>query len=502
MVLPKRVRETLEKIREEREHYVYAKKSNESYYLLEYIGRWDKELKKVRMKTIYLGKIDKNGKFEEAKHRKPKAKDTEIPDRIYRLITESKTRKEDLQLVKKGNMTYVYSIAGEAPVYLGRFFEDGRVIKANEDNYEAKKASTEIQDPDSIDLKILTLLSVNARSTIKAIAKTVGLSASATRHRVDKLEKRYGIKYTLEFGYSFFGFFRFVVLVRFLGSKPEPEVLRSVLDKEPTIQYAALMKGSYDLFIYMLAENTRMLEVKLYQLESDPAFAPFPSYRYVSYITYSYGYIPMRDAFFEVLKDRVWHRSKESPRRAPDKILESDYLVLKELNENGNIDFADIDKKYNLGRGAAQYTYHRLLERKIIYRITITMQNLPMKYAMMVKANQLDMKEFNDNRELYLSDITKNTETPVNKYALVGDVTFPRGLFFAVPIFTDGDTEAAEKGIQNIVRGSEIESAITTETLIGSLGLRKFDNALSKQFNLIPIYKKGLKTITTSEEDY
>ena len=39
-------------------------------------------------------------------------------------------------------------------------------------------------------------------------------------------------------------------------------------------------------------------------------------------------------------------------------------------------------------------------------------------------------------------------------------------------------------------------------TLIGSLGLRKFDNALSKQFNLIPIYKKGLKTITTSEEDY
>lgn len=500
MILPKKVKESLDKIHEERGRYVYAKPFGDHYYVIEYEGKWDSQKKKVRMKTRYLGKIDNDGTFIEARKRSRKQDGEGIPDKVAEELQKLKTGHGELRLIQDKGKYYLYEIGNSIPHLIGYIDLDGHFVKqdAETDRNEIKNES----HLDKMDLRLLMLLSVNARSTVQSMARDIGLSSSATRHRIEKLQKRYNIKYTLEFGYSFFGFFRFVVLIKFKDAKPSSEAIKKVLEKEPSIQYAALLKGPYDLFIYMLAENTRMLEINLYRLESDPVFAPFPSYRYVSYITYSYGYIPMRDAFFEVLKDKVWHRSKESPRRAPEKILNSDYLVLKELNENGNIDFADIDRKYSLGRGAAQYTYHRLLERKIIYRITITMQNLPTKYAMIVKANQLDMKEFNDNRGLYLSDIVDDTETPVNKYLLVGDVAFPRGLFFIMPIFNDGDAEATEKRVHAIVRGSEIESAITTETLVGNLGFRKFNNELSKQSNLIPIYKKGLKTITTSEEDY
>ena len=327
MVLPKKAKESLDRIKVKRGRYLHAKPFGDHYYIVEYIGRWDKEKKKVRMETKYLGKLLKDGTFIEARRRVKrggsqkavaisKSPEGEMLDKEY----------GELHHITSNGKTFLYGLKDGIPNYIGYLKEDGHIVRSREAN-EDKKEVRNGSHLDKIDLRLLTLLSVNARSTVQSMARDIGLSSSATRHRIEKLQNRYNIKYTLEFGYSFFGFFRFVVLIKFKDAKPNSEAIKKVLEKEPSIQYAALLKGPYDLFIYMLAENTRMLEMKLYQLESDPVFAPFPSYRYVSYITYSYGYIPMRDAFFEVLKDRVWHRSKESPRRTPDKILESELIL-------------------------------------------------------------------------------------------------------------------------------------------------------------------------------
>ena len=77
------------------------------------------------------------------------------------------------------------------------------------------------------------------------------MSNPAVAYRIKKLEKRYGITYTLEFGPRPFGFFRYVVFVRFLHGMPGANDIKEVLEKEPMVQFAALIKGKYDLFIYI-----------------------------------------------------------------------------------------------------------------------------------------------------------------------------------------------------------------------------------------------------------
>ncbi|EQD59169.1 transcriptional regulator, AsnC family, partial [mine drainage metagenome] len=116
---------------------------------------------------------------------------------------------------------------------------------------------------------------------------------------------------------------------------PEAHKIKEVLEKEPRIQFAALLKGKYHLFMYLFAENTKTLDDTLYSIRSDEVFANIRSLWQVSYITYAYGYTPIRQEFFDLLKERVWHRSKEHPKRKPEQILQREYDVLRILNRDG-----------------------------------------------------------------------------------------------------------------------------------------------------------------------
>ena len=104
-----------------------------------------------------------------------------------------------------------------------------------------------------------------------------------------------------------------------------------------------------------------------------------------------YGYVPLRDEFFELLKSRVWQRTKETPRPSRGQLLKSEYAVLRELNSSGEASFSKIDKKYDLNKGNARYTYEKLKERrkytyeeiadkKVLLRNTLTMDNLAVRY--------------------------------------------------------------------------------------------------------------------------
>lgn len=204
--------------------------------------------------------------------------------------------------------------------------------------------------------------------------------------------------------------------------------------------------------------------------------------------------MPARIQFFEILKDKVWHKTKETQKKKPDQLLEREYIVLKELTENGNEDFAVIDKKYNFSVGASQYTYQRLIAHKIIYRTTITMEDLPFRYIAISKCSQLNINEFNSKRDSYLLDVIQETNTPINKYILIGDIGSPSGLLYITPIFKDGELDDIENNVKEKVRGSEIESYIITKTLVGKLGFRRIDNKKSAQYSLLPIYKQGYTT--------
>ena len=445
MELPAKVRETLESLKRKHRYPVSVALIRGSYYAYEVAKERTKEGVR-KSHTLYLGKISEDGTFTEARHRKEE--------------TRAKSLEELLKKKKE----------------------------------ERKDPLEQLIRPGRVDLGILEAISTDGRISVAEIARKVGISQVAARYRLKKLEKRYGIKYTLEFGYSFFGFFRFIIFIKFKGRKSSPEAIKEVFEKEPTIQYAAMLSGKYDVFVYMLAESPILLERKLYDLRSSPPFASYDTYWYVNYITYSYGYMPMRERFFEILKEKTWHKTEDTPRKKQDQLLEREYLLLKELGEDGRRDFAQIDEKYKFSKGAAQYTYYRLIERKIIYRITITMDKIPLKYIMLAKCNQLNVQEFNAHRDSYFMDVIQETDTPLNKYLLIGDISSPNGLLYITPIFDDGDVEKIKSTITDTVRGSYTTSFIVTETLVGHLGFRRIDNTKSLQYGLIPTYKQGFKT--------
>ena len=438
--LPKIIAERLAQIKKEHKHNVSVGIIRGKYYVMETTRTFSSEQQRYITTTFYVGRILDDGTFVKARHRKESTSATSLDD-----------------MIKKNNI---------------------------------KDRLNDLIHPDNADLKILELISKNSRIPINEIAREIGFSSSATKYRLSRLEKLYNISYTVEIAPRPFDYFRYIVFVKFMDIIPDPESIKSILLNEPTIQFAAITKGDYDLIFYIFAENTQILENRIYDIRSSEIFANRNSEWIVSYMTYSYGYVPITDNFIDhMLKDKVWHRSREKPRRQKGQILEREYLVIKALNKNSRMDFSEIDRMYNLNDGASQYTYKKLIENNTILRTTIKMSNLPLKYNLILKCEQKNINEFNSKRLEYLLHTIDDTNTPINKYVLIGDIGATYGLLLIAPIFNENDDIEVE--IKRHIDGVKISTSIMTRVLIGELGYRRINRLDTPQYEFIENARKS-----------
>ncbi len=436
--LPANVQATLDSLNSGRKKKLVVGMVGGRYYVFDTTAAYSEEEGKKKTLTLYMGKIKNDGTFVPARHRKE-----------YTQVREVAALAENLR----------------------------------------KSPAERIIHPDKIDSKILEMLSTDGRVPVSEIAKETGLSVAAVKYRISKLERLYGIKYTLEFGPMPFNFFRFIAFVKFRNGMPDPKEMKKVIGNEPGIQFAALIKGKYDLFMYMIAEDTQLLENSIYRMRTNSLFFRYKALWNVSYISYAYGYIPLRNEFIELLKDKIWHRTKETPRRKPDQILERDYLVLKELNENGRANFSDIDRKLNLKLGASDYTYYKLVHDKVIYRVTINMLLPHISYSAILRCPQENISSFDTHRNEYRSHIIRDINTPTDRYILVGDIGAPYGSLFIKPIY-DEDLNSAITELKHYIREERVDSYIITDTLIGALGYRKIAKEVTSQYKRLTEQKE------------
>ena len=274
--------------------------------------------------------------------------------------------------------------------------------------------------------------------------------------------------------------------MKFLSGRPDPQAVKRILEKNPLVQFAAVTGGDYDLFVYLLAENTKVLEDWVYGVRSDKVFEDYDANWYISYITYSFGYVPFRGEFMDWLKGKVWHKSRETPRRLPGQLLEREYTVLKELNANCRMDFKKIDEKYNLGTGSAYYTYYKLLEGKFIERATIALRRPPTKYDVLATINQVSMRSFNKAKKSYLMHLMEDSSRPTNTYTLVGDIGSPyNGFLHILPVYGEGGKELAEMGLTSMLKKIALNTAIITNPLVGMLGHQKMPPEETRQHKII-----------------
>ena len=416
--LPASVARTFERIRKQHRHASISVIRN-GFYVVESVMRFSSELGRHKTYTLYLGKIERDGRFVEARHRK-----------------------------QRNNVSSVY-----------------RLVEAG----EPKDRS----GVDEKDRELLTMLGTDGRRPVAEMAKELGMSPGSVAHRMSKLERQLGLRYTAEVQTLAFGFSRFAVTVSFQEAAPPIEEMRKVLEPDPLVLLAFATKGQYDLMLIVIAENTVALEKWLYRTRSTKAFAGCQSIWNVSHLTQEEGYVPVREEFLAMLKERVWRRSRETPARLPGQLLPREYAVLRELSEDGRADFSGMDRKHGFGRGAALYTYNRLLERGMISRVTSLMLRPPIRYVAIFHLDQVNMQGFIADRKRYMAHVISESGRALDRYTLICGFGMPYGILLFAPVYEDSDMERIGKELD--MGGAAVRSLIVTSTIVGSLGFRRFD---------------------------
>lgn len=440
MKLPAKIEKTLQSLKGRYPHSVGIKLINGKCYVYQSRSIWDKETKKIRVIANYLGRILEDGTFVEARKRIGEEKTAVIITHEKRLVRRE--RKPGLE-------------------------------------YES------ILHVSETELTVLQALSMNGRISMSGLAKLLDLrSGTGAQWQKRKAEKKFGIKYITEIDVARLGYLTFLTFIKFSETVPSAEVIKRVLENEPRIQLVALLSGKYDLLIYSLVKDVREVDDFIYRLQSLSELSKYPSAWYTTPNLVTLNLIPLRDGFFGLLEESVWKRSKENPRPERGQLSEREWLVLRELNNNGAINFTEIDKRYSLEKGGARYTYHKLLDKGIINRITITLTSLPIKYNGIILTDIIDGHLFEETRPSLLLEIISDSDGPINKYILVGDVDNPHGGVFIAPVFTEGGLQNCEESLGK-TKGLRISTLVITDTIIGSFCYRRFDRTYTKQHQIL-----------------
>ncbi len=450
--LPRSIAKAVEKAREEYQFYVSVKKINGKYYLYKQSGTWDTERRKTKIVSEYLGRITEEGM----------------------IVKKKFSAKEDLENAK--------ALIAE---------HGGEIVwktKASSERVLRNKEQTEI---DEIDLRILTLLSMDSRRPIDAIAKELGIGSYAARNRITRLEKELGVEYVLELDLFKLGFIPYVTFVKFLGRQPSRKELSDALRSSTKIQFAARLKGEYDLFIYSIDEEPIKAYDSMHELRLNSALKDYDSEWYTSPFSQTYSFVPLRDEFIEYIAEtKEWKRSIKRTHPNTLELTHREAVVLRELNTDSTKDFAEIDQENGLGRGGARYAYSALVEGKIVVRPTIAISGLQVKYLGGIMLDIISADDAYRTWRKRLPDYI--SDGPVaNKYSLVGYIGLPDSLLLLLPVINDGELErtadflheTTEKGVRKRV-------FVVTEVIIGSLCYRRLDNRYSRHYEILSRLKE------------
>ena len=434
---PDKIREAYEKIKKEYPFYIALKLINGKYYIYKQSSRRNPE-GKTKVISEYIGRITEDG----AIVKKAVSKETELSNAAAIIVAHG-----GKVVLPEKTENKMYSTA------------NGLVI-------------------DKVDEKILTALSMNGRIEAPHMRKIMSIKHLDIRYRIEGLEKRFGIRYLAVIDpLDKIHYEEHVAFVKFKNRLPSSKEIKDILGRNPYVQLAVLTTGDYDLLIYFLPE-------KEYTSKRDTIYAlecSFPGYEtewHVSLFYRSYGYIPLRDDFFEkVLVKKIWHKTKDNPRPLAAQMTFREYVVLRELCANGDRNLVAIDKKYRFDAGKSQYTYHKLKSSRIINRITITMSNLPVKYVAVFHIKVVDSGKFlGEGRVKLLRNIMEEKTGVTNTYALEGSIDTPHSIIFFAPIISDEQFDEIKGDLEGI-DGTNLSINIGRNIILGSFCYRRYDNA-------------------------
>ena len=422
--------------------HIYLKKINQRYYVYKQTYKWQSDKKKSKTISEYIGRITSNGTF------------------VARVLPY----KDEFERAK----ALIESHGGEITWHK----------KSGQKEVISKKHKLDVNE---IDLKILTILSMNSRLPTSKIASLAGISENKTYSRIRSLEKNLGIRYVLEVNVEALGFTTYLILVKFEKDMPTIEEMEIAFKSNPTIQFAAMTKGEYDIIAYMLDENSIKAQDNLWGIMSETALNKYNAEWNMTPFGQVYSFVPLRQEFIDnviVQKQQIRKRDITTTQFKKG-ILRREFILIKELNKDAADNFLDIDRKYGLTYGTSRYTYNQLIEKGIIIRATVTLTTLPIRYINVFKTQTVNPAEVKENRYKLLLEELEDRQI-INKYALIGNTSMPESLTLFAPVTDMEGLEDMVTPLRNI-RGTMTKAMIISRVFVGSLCYRKFDNTYTKQ---------------------
>jgi Lrp/AsnC family transcriptional regulator for asnA, asnC and gidA len=436
MELPAKVLEALNELRKRHSHYVDIKIINGRCYVYESTSSWDKERKKVKKTARYLGKITLDGIF--------------VP---------SVPRQRGLEAA----------------------LVEGRPDGSGEQRRIYRKS---VERVGKYEQEILMMLSMDGRATVSEIAKKIGLKNTATEWHRRNIEEKYGIRYIAEIDIGKLGYLTYIILIKFENKRPGINEARRELEKEVSVQLAMMTYGKFDIIMYMVMSRYDDIKSHLFKMRGR-IFQDFDLKLYVVPFYLDYSFVPLREEFIDTLEERVWSRSADRPRPREGDLLRREYAVLRALGKDGRREFTSIDSEYGLTAGSARHTYHSMMGDGTIKRITISMSKVHINYISAISIEKINHVKFAEDRQYLMRSIAEDMDGSVmNKYALVGDIKMPEGVFILMPVANNEDMIAVDEQLKEI-GGTEIDTQIITNVIVGSLCYRKFDNSESSQYKIL-----------------
>jgi len=437
--LPVKIAKSFAAVKKEYGFHLQVKYIHGTYCLFETKTRYDAETRKPVKATSYIGWISQEGVVVPARHHAPK------------------------EPQKKAEV--------ERP-------EHAKGLEIQEDE-RVKNPETEKHERD-----ILRALSMNARITVSELAKITRLSNTAVNYHLRNLERKYDIKYLLEIDIEKFGYINYIAFVKFKDKKPSYEEIKQQLERIYHVQTAMTTNGIYDMVIFMTVGSTGGVRSTIYDFMK----RSFPSYNAELILTPAYqtfGFVPLRDEFFDILKEKVWTRVKERPRPSHDEITEVEYKVLRAMNSNASADFSSIDKKIGADKGRANYAYYKLMNRGIIKRATISMQKLPTNGDMIFILNHTKFEEWDKTRKNLLMEIIKEGRLNYDSYPFTCDIMAPRGVLMVNHVSEGEEVEIKKDTVMNVIKGMHLEILNINSVPVGTVDNRLFDKKETSQFELL-----------------
>lgn len=122
------------------------------------------------------------------------------------------------------------------------------------------------QKLDDIDLQILDALQLDARTSLVRLARSIGVSDTTIRARIDRLVRRFGVRFVVDIDPKELGMLYFYLGVRVQG----PAMTRAIdqLGGLPEIIFLGRTVGGYDLLAEMVCRDNADMVRLLDQIRS------------------------------------------------------------------------------------------------------------------------------------------------------------------------------------------------------------------------------------------